>query len=343
MKNPNGYGSVDKLTGKHRRNPWAVRITTSLENGTQRREYIGYYKTKREAQEALAKYHSEPISTNRNSTFAELYYEWSDMYFNKVSRASVDNYRAAFKLLEPLHKQKFLQIRTAHMQKVIDSLADEKSRSTLTKVKLLCNQMYNYALENDIVQKNYAQFIRFEKTSKREKEIFSDDDIRTLEANIDVGCADMIIVLIYTGLRIQELLNLRKCDIDFSSGVITGGLKTDAGRNRVVPIHSKIKSILLGYCNNTVIDTDYIFRNKEGHQLSQDYFRRHMYYKTLEELGIARKTPHCTRHTCASLLVRAGADIKAIEMILGHTDYAFTADTYVHVDTEFLIENLTKI
>ena len=65
-------------------------------------------------------------------------------------------------------------------------------------------------------------------------------------------------------------------------------------------------------------------------------YREKRYFPALESLGVRMLIPHICRHTCASLLAKAGADTKAIQMILGHTRYSFTADTYTHTDIETL-------
>ena len=94
--------------------------------------------------------------------------------------------------------------------------------------------MYKYALENDIVNKKYSEFIILGKDDKKEKEIFTDVEIQKLFDNIEIRCASDILILIYTGFRIQELLNLSKFDVDFNKKIIAGGLKTQAGKNRIV-------------------------------------------------------------------------------------------------------------
>jgi integrase len=81
----------------------------------------------------------------------------------------------------------------------------------------------------------------------------------------------------------------------------------------------------------------------EGLPITPNYYRKFIYYPILEQLGMERKTPHTTRHTCATLMARSGVDTNAIKMILGHTDYAFTADTYTHADVDFLKNEFAKV
>lgn len=340
MKNPNGYGSIVKLAG-NRRKPWAVRITEQIDKNTGKQiyRYIAYFEQKKDAVDFLSKLRDNPIIIRTKMTFLEVYEEWSIKHFANISKSTTDCYKAAYLAMKELYNMPFLQIRTFHMQKIIDSC--NKSHSTKEKMKLLLNQMYKYALENDIINKNYAEFIILGKYEKTEKEIFTDLEIQKLFDNVKIGCAVDILILIYTGFRIQELLNLSKFDIDFHKKIITGGLKTQAGKNRIVPIHPKIETFLQEKCSQS---KGLLYPSSiVGRPMDAKYFRETLYYPTLEQLGLPRKTPHTTRHTCATLMARSGVDPVAIKQILGHTDYAFTVNNYTHKDTDFLYENLKKM
>ena len=82
MKNPNGYGSVYKLTDKRRRKPWVVRVTDSwnIVDGKLKRKYkyIGYYETRKEAMQALSEYNVNPAAVTKDILFADLYKMWSE-------------------------------------------------------------------------------------------------------------------------------------------------------------------------------------------------------------------------------------------------------------------------
>lgn len=348
MRMPNGCGSVIKLSGR-RRKPWALRVTDYILDGKQKYRYIGYYETKTEALAALAREQISPSAPRSGILFSELYDEWRlTAAYTGLSKATQDNYRAAYKHLAPLHGKRFGDIRTAHMQRLIDEArvtvgkANERqmSPSGKAKIKLLLNLLYKYAVQNDICDKNYAEFIKVHREAKRKKEIFTENEINILEKNDFIPYTDTILILIYTGMRISEMLGLNKNAIDWENETITGGLKTDAGRERVIPIHAKIKK----YLRHWYEQSDGVLFFKNDHEaISANYYREYIYYPLLEKLGIARKTPHTTRHTCATLLSMAGADTLAIEQILGHTDYAFTADTYTHVDVSFLRQAIDKI
>ncbi len=102
--------------------------------------------------------------------------------------------------------------------------------------------LYRYAIKNDIVTTNYADLCD---TIKRPKPTifcipFSDDEVKILWDNIAFPFVDMVLIGIYSGWRPQELAILKIADIDLENKTFTGGLKSDAGRNRTIPIHDKI-------------------------------------------------------------------------------------------------------
>jgi integrase len=333
MKNPNGYGCIVYL-GDRRCRPWAIRVTEKIEDGKQKRSYVGYYSTQKEAQQALAQYQSAPTTRNR-ITLSELYDEWNAGHFRRISQKMQENYRTAYKHLEPLYKTVFNEIRTQNIQKIIDEMKTEGkplSRSSKEKVKGLCSMLYKYAMQNDIAHKDYAQFVVMDKLEKKEKAIFSDLEIKKLFDNDSIPWVDSILVMIYTGMRIQEMLNLTRFDVDWDKKLIRGGLKTEAGKNRLIPIHPKIEKYLRARCTS-----DKLFPIKQG------TYRELRYYPILNQLGIEKKTPHSCRHTFATLLARAKVDTLAIEQLIGHEDYAFTADTYTHTDIDFLTNAILKI
>lgn len=141
-------------------------------------------------------------------------------------------------------------------------------------------------------------------------------------------------------MRISELLNLTKFDVDIKKRIITGGVKTDAGKNRAIPINPKVYKYIKKWYNK---GNNYLIFNAKGEKMTAKNYREDRYYPVLEKLGIRKLTPHCTRHTFASLMAKAGANTKAIQEIIGHEDYAFTANEYTHPDIEELKKAINMI
>ncbi len=328
LKRPNGSGTIiDYGPRSHLR--YGGRVTAGIVDGKQKYMYLPRFKTLTEARRNLDLYAAGDYRPPSELTFAQVFAEWKAIHYPRISKQLQDNYNAAYKHLAPIHNKKFVELRTANFQIHIDALP--LGQSSKSKIKAVLGMVYKYAMMNDIVNKNYASFIRIDKQKKTEKTVFSAEEVKKLKAATPKS--DMVLILIYTGFRLQELLNLTIDDIDFNLGVIRGGLKTDAGRNRIVPIHPYIRPMLEEFCRDK---TDEIFLNPSGNVITQDYFRKKIYYPLLDELGIPRRTPHSTRHTFATMLVESGADQKAVTDLLGHSDYAFTANTYTHTDIPFL-------
>ena len=147
-KRSNGSGSVYKLQGR-RRKPWVAAIT-SYKNNIRKTIIIGYYATEKEASLVLAKTDLKNIPTDFNSTLEEIYKAWSRTHFVDISKQSIEGYEAAWKHLICCHKKKIRDIKTDDFQYPIDLLIKSgKSRSTCNKVRILANQLCNFAMERD--------------------------------------------------------------------------------------------------------------------------------------------------------------------------------------------------
>lgn len=144
----------------------------------------------------------------------------------------------------------------------------------------------------------------------------------------------MLLMLIYSGMRVNEMLKLTLFDVDIKGKLITGGEKTDAGKNRKIPIHAATleywREAVAGAKNGKLFEVEYRTFNNHVHALQR-------------RLGLPLRTIHETRHTCASLLAREGVSPVIIQKILGHSNYAMTANTYTHLDPSALLDAINKI
>jgi integrase/recombinase XerD len=226
------------------------------------------------------------------------------------------------------------------MQAVIDANSN-MSNSTLSKIKALMTQLYDYAMQNDVVTKNYAQFIVLPKQKKIPKDCFTDLELQKIRNSAGtVPFADVILMMCYTGFRVSEFLELTPFSYDAAANALQGGKKTDAGRDRVVPVHSSITPYLeawLAKNGKTIVCDD------KGEPYTADSFRRRCYYPALEQIGVRRLSPHATRHTFATRLAAAGARTEDIQTLAGHEDYEVTANTYIHQDIKTLRAAIEKL
>lgn len=337
MRLPNGYGSVYKLSGNRRR-PWVAAVTTGwTDDGKQQRYIIGYYRTRAEAMQALAEYHEAPIGDRRNATLKEIYQEWHDRREGKISKSQMDAYRAMWRRFSVYADEPIRNLRTSHIQSVIDGIAAEGlSDSSLQKARSLAGMLFEIAVNDDIIRTNYARGIEMPRAKQqRKRKVFTDIEIHKVaqlaEAG-DVG-AGTIMMLLYTGMRVGELVRLTRFNVDLENWVITGGIKTDAGKDRPVPVHPKIRA----YIQYWYETNGPRLIHRDGNPMRVEYYRNSVFYPALKRAGIERHlTPHTCRHTFATLLDRAGVNTKHIQELIGHADYATTANIYTHPRIEEL-------
>lgn len=338
MRLPNGYGGVVNL-GKRRRRPYAARITVGWTNeGKAIYKYIGYYNTKKEALQALAEYNSKPYDIDGSKlTFSEVYELWKKRDLRNALDGKINCYENAFKNAAAIHDMKIREIKTYEMQSIVDNCIS-RSKSTLNNIKLLFIQIFKYAMENDIVSKDYSKYVKIKDTNdKKTKTEFSQEEIDILWNNTDRYYVRLILILIYTGFRISELLEMKTENVHIDKKYMQGGKKTKAGKNRIVPIHRRIMPFVEELYN---ADNIYLINGNEA--LSYFSFV-HYFRKTLTELNIAAHTPHETRHTTASQLNRTGANPVTIKKILGHSNQDLTNDVYVHKTLEELSNTINLI
>ena len=228
-------------------------------------------------------------------------------------------------------------MRVSINQECIDEFAKKgKSFSSVNKLKVLFSVLYSYAIENDIVNKNYAQFIILPRIEQNQKRALTDIEIKKIYDYAKSGdkTAKWTLYLILSGWRISEMLELTRFNYDVKERCFIGGKKTAAGKNRRVPVHTAVQWIVdeqLARNGKTV------FCMKNGETMTTDYFRRRMFPKMLKELNLDESlTPHATRHTFATLLKRGGADDFYRKRLLGHSSGNITDDVYTHEDIESL-------
>lgn len=335
MRNPNGYGSVFRLSGK-RRKPYGVRKTAGWDNnGKQLYRNIGYYRTRAEAMQALAEFNANPYDIEVSTiTFAEVYEKWSAEKFDKISHSNVNGYIASYKIAESLHNMKFVDIRTAHLQSIIDNC--DKGYGSLRKIKVLFNQLYKYAMANDIVNKDYSKYVELGKNnSESTKKPFTDEEIKLLWDNVDrLDYIDTILIMIYSGLRPSELIKIKTKNVDIENTIMRGGIKTSAGKNRIIPINHKI----LPFVKNRLKlakESEYLIPNNDGKQMSYFTYYDCKFKPIMEQLQLNHK-PHECRHTFATLMDNAGANKVCIQRIMGHASKDVTDKVYTHKDVNEL-------
>lgn len=341
MRLPNSYGSITKLPGK-RRKPYAVRVTTTwTDEGKQVQKYLGYYAKRSEAIEALALYNKHPYDLDSISiTFAQLYEKWAE---KKFSGGEIPNtYAAAYKRLPALHNMAFADIRKRHIQGEIDRC--DMGYSTKKMMKTLCNQMYKFAMDMELVTANMATNVELPPhEDSRMHTPFTKEELTALWKQTDDIGARFALILSYTGLRPTELLKIRTENVHLDESYMKGGMKTAAGRNRVIPIAKKIFPFIAAMYNEK--EEYLVIDERDGKpMLTYDRLREHAWKRSeaLRSLGRPH-LPHDGRHTCATLMDDAEIPLKTMQLILGHRSANITHRVYTHKTIQQLVEAINLI
>ncbi len=231
---PKGYGSVIKLSGE-RRKPYAVRVTNKAN-----RKYIGYYSTKKEALSVLAEYNKNPYDLDvSNTTLSDIWNIFKSRRFPVISNSGRYVYNAAYNHLKPIHNKPVKDLKTYQLQLIIDSI--NSKWQTKSHVQTLLHQMFDIAIELDIVSKNYAEFIKLPaKEQSKIHNMFTKEEIKSLFECVFVEkWADTVLIMIYSGMRPSEMLNIKTENVNINECYMVAGLKTKAGKNRPHNTHKQ--------------------------------------------------------------------------------------------------------
>ena len=350
MRLPNGFGNVSKLPG-NRRKPYRVRVTVGWELDTetginkQKFKTIGYYETKEEGLIALGNFHQNPYDMDSSSiTFEEVFEKWTTEHYPKISDSNIKGYNAAYRLCAMLYKMRFVDIKKSHLQGIIDTCG--KNYPTLRKLKALFSQLYKFAMENDLCGKDYAKYIDINQYQDKNpnalnRQPFSKEEIQTVwKWNNSNEYVSVVLMLIYSGVRIGELLELKKAQVNLNEKWfdITAS-KTKAGI-RKVPIADKVLPFFEYWMNKN--DCEYLLSTPEGKHFAYRNYYDSYWTPLIEQMGMDHR-PHDTRHTCISLLTVAGVQDKIIKKIVGHKGQTVTEVVYTHFEIQELLEAINKI
>lgn len=331
VKNPNRYGSVTRLSG-NRRKPWVVR-----EGKSGQQKPIGYTATREDGLILLAKFNATPWDIEADKiTLDELYKLWLDKRACKLGEANRASLKSAYNHCAKLGGLKYNQIKSYQMQDCIDGCG--KGYSTQGAIKNLWGHLDRFAMELDIIQKQCSDLLTSAPIPETTKQIFTDDEVQRLWDNQTLEWADSVLFFLYTGFRISEMIGLKTANIDLNAGTMIGGVKTAAGKNRLVPIHSKIQTIVQRRFEQS--KSGYLFEYN-GKKLNESQYRD-VWNELMNTLNMDH-TPHECRHTFRSRLDSAGANKVCIDRLMGHKSKGTGERVYTHKNIEELRLNIELI
>lgn len=345
-KRPNGSGSIVKIKG--RRKPYRAVVTSGYmvdENGNKKqiRKLLGYFPNYYAAQEAIIRYHEKTNGIEiEYITFENLYNEWKNDTFHLYRKSTIYSYKHAYSMCGILYSMYMEDITITDLQNVIDEC--DKNYPVLKQVKTLFKQMYSYALCYNYVSDNCTKYIdlRMYKRNYIPREIkrFTVKQIESIWKNYTNKFDEIVLMLIYTGVRICELLDLHKKDVNLKERYFKiEDSKTSSGI-RLVPIANKILPFFEEWYRSSNDKAVFLIHDDEMKQILYGKFIFNYYKPFMKRLNIDLM-PHSCRHTCASLLSDAKVDLNIIQIILGHKQKIY--DPYVYYDINELIDAIDSI
>ena len=330
-KRANGQGTVFKKSG-NRAKQWEAQ-----KGGVS----IGVFATRAEAEKAVERLTDTPVSDLFNLTFAQVYERWKPEHGRKIGPSGMANYEAAYKSCSALYDQIFRKLRTGDFQAVISELEQQgKSKSTCEKVVQLFGQLSKWAIREGAATTNYASFVSVIAKQKQTRQAFTPGQVHAIEKSGNPA-AKIVLILLATGCRPNELFSvpLESCHENY----FISGSKTEAGRDRVIPVSSFGLVAYQGLLEES--------REKGGPLLVSGYsgnrscanFAKRDWKELMAELKIDGMTPYNCRHTYATMAVQSGVKPEILQKILGHADYSTTVDVYTHLDLNEIVAAGTSV
>lgn len=320
MKRPNGSGGIRKLSGK-RRKPYQAVVPGGYEYDedgfTVKRKQVslGVFRTKKEALVALADWQSLPMNVDhRQMTFRQIYEIVFPTFPASIQKVMGES---AIKRIGPIADMRIIDIRKREIEVIAESVSG-MSASVQNRTKRLVSSVFRWALEDDIILKDYSQFMTFTDTkSKKEKTALEQSEIRLIMDNDE----PLWKVMLYTGMRISEAIKMDQDHIYEENGILcfhVWNAKTNAG-NRIIPVHHSIMPL--------IESQKYPLLKKHN----QNY-----YLNLFKKFNMPHHTSHDLRRTFSTYGKKCGMDDFYRRALLGHAQTTLTDEVY----TQPLVEDL---
>ena len=372
MKLPNGFGQISEIKNRNLRNRFRAMVSVGKdENGKPIQKPLkpkAYFHTYNEAYEALVEYNRNPYDLDtKGITMQELYNKWTESYFPTLkSPSSQRGIKSVWNYCVPLHRVKVIDVNSGTLKDCIQDAKrtdpktgkiKEGSARTKARMKSVFNLMFDYAMERDVVIKNPARAFEISddviKTIEEEKVdhiSFTDEEMKALWDHRYVGYEDVVLIQCYSGLRPQELGLIEMKNVDLDKDIIICGMKTEAGINRIVPIHPLIKELIVRrYKEAESIGSEFLFNtlecrmNKSRWKLTYDKYA-YRFNAIIEKYDMnPAHRPHDGRKQFITRAKKSKIDEYALKYIVGHKITDITEKVYTERDIEWLKEEMNKV
>jgi hypothetical protein len=328
----NGSGTVYQLPNKK----WRAEVRVMANGANIRRTKDGFLR-KKDALDYL------PILKNGKYTVSEkspilrdLYNLWKETKkYKGMSEDKKSHYLTAWGRLEELQHRDIQTLTFLEMQEIVDGAPG--AYYPKRDIKTLLSHMYKIAEREEILppNKNLAQYIELPQTPKSKRDAFTSEEVAKIWKDYENGnnFAGYALAMIYTSMRTGELFAQQAKDIFLDKKYMIGGIKTEAGINRVIP---------LADCIIPVIKKQISLSQKGGiiDMRIEDFYE--MWAEFIQRTGIRPLDAYCCRHTTATALAEKKVAPAVIKEIMGHTSYNTTL-RYTHISVDEKVKAVNKL
>lgn len=367
---PNGFGQISEIKGRNLRKPFRAMVTIGkTDTGKPICKPLkpeSYFPTYNDAYAALVEYNKNPYDLEPAITVKQLYERWSEEYFKTLkSDSGCRNIISAWSYCSSIYNIRACDVRARHIKycmeegiAIVKGKEQNASAGTKARIKSMFNLMLDYALEYEIVERNYARTFHISDEILKEKEEtkrghipFSDQEIQILWDHIDtIKYVDVILIQCYCGWRPQELGLIKLENVDFENWTILGGMKTEAGTNRIVPIHSKIRPLIKEkYKEAQELKSEYLINctdantHRSSNKFTYDKYQKR-FNKIRDELKLnPQHRAHDGRMHFITTAKKYQVDEYAIKYIVGHSIQDVTERIYTKREIDWLKNEIEKI
>jgi len=268
-----------------------------------------------------------------------------------LSENTLGAYRADLLALNQRLEDRSVELSFAQRADLLEYIAwrvegGAKPRSTARQLSSF-RRFYRYLLREGLISDDPTAQIAMPKIGRALPQSLSEDEVEALLAAPNVteplGHRDraMLEVLYATGVRVSELINLKMSQVNLNQGVLRIVGKGD--RERLIPLGDEaqdwLREFIAGPRGEILLErqTDYLFPTRRGDRMTRQAFW-HIIKRYAKKAGVHKKlSPHTVRHAFATHLLNNGADLRVVQLLLGHSDVS-TTQIYTHVARERMKE-----
>ena len=322
---PRGMGTVYEKKDKDRYGNYTKRAKPFFWylNG----KYMGSFATREDA-ELAARIYNRDHKESDDITFSQVWELWLEHDSCQINTKTVQEHRRKYECYcKPLYDIPYKDLKPKDLIDIMDghNLKNGTKNNILKMFRALDRCAYKF----ELVDRKITDVIPYyKKDPSVKKKPFTEKEIKSLWKNLDIEDVDLILILLYTGLRSGELAELKIENIHDDH--IIAGFKTEAGTDRYVPIHPKIKPLIKKRVSLAKKDTLLNYSAKQF---------RIRFKKALTKLNMVH-IPHECRHTFITRLDNAGANRTCINLIVGHKGNGVGEQVYTHKTQQQLQETV---